>query len=101
MAATKLKVTYTDGRETEVLASPRAQVETERHFKSTGQAEAQQIESSYYLAWASLHYAGKEPADFEQWLDKVRDVDAASPTVTDEAATDPTPATATSTGSSD
>lgn len=99
--ATKLKVTYLDGHEFEVLASPRAQVETERHFKGTDQAQSQMIESSFFLAWASLHFAGKEPAEFEAWLDKVADVDQVQKTVEEEQATDPTPATPQLTGSSD
>jgi hypothetical protein len=96
MAAIKLKVTYVDGREVTVLASPRAQVETERHFK--GIDDAQRVEASFYLAWASLHYAGKEPAAYEAWLDLVtgaEEVEAA------EDETDPTPPVQSTTGSSD
>lgn len=99
--ATKLKVTYADGREVEILASPRAQVETERRFKGTEGARSNEVESSYYLSWASLHFAGKEPADFDVWLDKVTDAEVIAPTVEDEKNTDPTPAVAASTGSSD
>lgn len=99
--ATKLKVTYVDGREVPILASPRAQVETSRHFKSEGGiTDANDVEAGYHLAWASLHYAGREPADFETWLDLVADVDRVELTADDEKATDPTPATPTSTGSS-
>ncbi|MFI6681872.1 hypothetical protein [Kribbella sp. NPDC050470] len=101
MAATKLKVEYADGRVVEVIASPKAQVETERRFKTTDQAQAQMIESSFFLAWASLHYAGKEPADFEAWLSLVADVDQVQKTMKDEADTDPTQVTQSSTGSSD
>lgn len=71
--ATKLKVTYADGRELEVIASPRAQVMTERHYG--GITETRQVEASYYLAWASLNKAGKEAADFDQWLDLIEDVE--------------------------
>jgi hypothetical protein len=98
--ATKLKVTYSDGREVEILASPRAQVETARHFKAQGGFEGNQLEAGYRLAWASLHYAGKEPADFDAWLDLIADVDEVPLTVDDEKATDPTPATPASIGSS-
>jgi hypothetical protein len=98
--ATKLKVSYSDGREVEVLASPRAQVETARHFKAQGGFEGNQIEAGYRLAWASLHYAGKEPADFDAWLDLIADVDEVPLTADDEKATDPTPATPASIGSS-
>lgn len=99
--ATKLKVTYSDGREVQILASPRAQVETARHFKAQGGFEGNQVEAGYRLAWASLHYAGKEPADFDAWLDLIADVDEVPLTQSDEMATDPTPAGPTSTGSSD
>lgn len=99
--ATKLKVAYADGREVDVVASPRAQVETERHFKGTNETHANLTEASYYLAWASLHHAGKEPADFEAWLDRIADVNEIPPTVEDEQNSDPTPATQTPTGSSD
>ncbi len=97
--AIKLKVTYVDGREVTVLASPRAQVETERHFK--GVDEKQRIEGSFYLAWASLKYAGKEAADFDAWLDLVVEAEEDVPTEEDEQAQDPTPAVPSTTGSSD
>lgn len=73
MAAVKLKVVYNDGRTVEVLASPRAQVMTERHFG--GFADASKVDASYYLAWSSLNKAGQEPADYESWLDLITDVD--------------------------
>lgn len=99
--ATKLKVTYADGRKVEILASPRAQVETARHFKGQGGVDDNRIEAGYRLAWASLHHAGKEPADFDAWLDLIEDVDEADLTEVDEQATDPTQATPSSTGLSD
>lgn len=99
--ATKLKITYADGREVAVLASPKAQVMTARHFKAEGGFEGNHIEAGYRLAWASLHYAGKEPADFDAWLDLITDVEDAPLNESDEMATDPTPAVPTSTGLSD
>ena len=96
--ATKLKVTYLDGREVAILASPKAQVMTARHFKSEGGYEGNQIEAGYRLAWASLHYAGREPAEFDVWLDLISEVDEAPLGETDEQATDPTPAAQSSTG---
>lgn len=71
--ATKLKVTYLDGKVVEVLAPGRAQVLTEQHFKGVSDANA--VQSGYFLAWASLRQAGKEPAEFEPWLDQVLDVE--------------------------
>lgn len=98
MAQMKLKVTYVDGRETEIVVSPKAQVETERHFKSTDQASAQRIESHYFMAWAALHYAGQEPADFDAFLGTIADVEESEQTVEDEAGSDPTPAAQSTTG---
>lgn len=71
--ALRLKVTYVDGREATALASPRAQVMTERKFP--GMPESSTIELGFYMAWASLHTAGLEPADFDAWLDLVADVE--------------------------
>lgn len=71
--ATKLKVTYADGHEITILASPRAQVMTERQYGAVSD-EARRVEMSCFLAWASLSKAGKEPADFETWLDLVVDI---------------------------
>jgi len=99
--ATKLKVQYADDRVVYVLATPRAQVETERHFRGQGIAEINKVEAGYHLAWASLHYSGKEAAGFEEWLDRVADVDQVDLDVQDEQATDPTPAAQSTTGSSD
>lgn len=91
MAAVKMKVTYADGRAEVVLASPKAQVMTERHF--TGINETQQVESSFFLAWASLHYAGREPAEFEVWLDKIQEVEVIGQDVVDPTQTTPPPTT--------
>jgi len=71
--AVKLKVTYLDGHEVVAVASPRAQVMTEEKFQ--GITDAFTVRSGYYLAWASLHKAGKEPADYEAWLDLIAEVE--------------------------
>lgn len=92
--ATRLKVTYTDGREFTVIASPRAQVMTERNF--AGINDANNLQASYYLAWSSLFWGGKESADFETWLDTISDVER----VEDEKA-DPTQVGQPPTSSSD
>ena len=73
--AAKLKVTYDDGREVEVVATPRAQVETERYLK--GFAEANLIEAGYRLAYESLR-SRKLLADnlgYEEFLDTILDVE--------------------------
>ena len=71
--AVKMKVTYLDGREVVMLVPPRAQVMAERHFAGITQEKA--VEQAYYLAWASLNKAGKEPADFETFLDLIEDAE--------------------------
>ena len=78
MAAKKVKVIYLDGREVEVLVSPRAQVMTEQYVGGFKSERA--ILSTFYLGWAALSKAGKESADFETWLDTINDVED----VTDE-----------------
>jgi hypothetical protein len=76
--ATKLKITYADGREVKILASPKAQVMTERRYEGLND-ESRMVETSYYLAWQSLFWAGQESADFEAWLDLVADVEEIKP----------------------
>lgn len=82
--ATKVKVTYVDGREVVVLVSPRAQVMAEEKFQ--GLSDDVAVRLSYYLAWASLHKAGHESADYETWLDLISDAEPA-----ESEPTDPTP----------
>lgn len=77
MSRQKLKITYLDGKTNVVTISPRAEVETERHFDSSmGQfqkdAKAQHL---YYLAWAAAHASKVEHEGFEEFLNKIEDVD--------------------------
>ena len=72
--AAKLKVTYVDGREEIVLVTPRAQVMTERQYSGINQNKG--VEQAYYLAWQTLHSAGKEPADFDHFLDLIADAES-------------------------
>jgi hypothetical protein len=83
MAAKKVKVTYQDGREETVKVLPRAQVMTEEYLKGFKVENA--IAGTYYLGWAALHVAGKEPLDYETWLNKIDDVEDVEELV------DPTP----------
>jgi hypothetical protein len=78
-AVAKLRVTYTDGTVAEALAGPRAQVACERHFKKpiTEIGNSGSIETVYFLAWAALHFAGKEPRGFDDFLDVLDDVEDA------------------------
>jgi len=71
--AVRLKVTYLDGRDETVVASPRAQVMTEQFVG--GLTDERRVQAGYYLAWASLNKAGKEAADYETWLDRISDVE--------------------------
>ena len=75
--ASKLKITFTDGREVEVLAGPRAEVACERHFKKSilEIGNSGSIEAVYFLAWAALHFSGKEPKGFDDFLNDLADVD--------------------------
>lgn len=79
MARMKVNVTYSDGRVVESTVSPRAEVEFERKFDtSINRAGANMHQQYYYfLAWAGLHFAGKEPADFDTFLGMIDDVENA------------------------
>ena len=70
--ATKLKVTYADGKTVEVVATPRAMVMAEQFFRGIGDKNG--VQASYYTAWASLNRAGKEAAEYETWLDSIDEV---------------------------
>lgn len=74
MAIIRLKVTYADLREEYVIASPRARVMAEDYI---GDSENRANAGTYYLAWASLNKSGREPLDYETWLDRIIDVDEA------------------------
>lgn len=85
-----LRVVYLDGRNpVDVRIGPKAEVAFERHFKMSMTKAGQDIsaEHLYYLAWTSLHHAGKEPLDFDSFLDVLDDVEAIEP----ETSVDPTP----------
>ncbi len=73
MAAKKLKVTYQDGREEVVKVLPRAQVMTEEYLK--GFKVENVWAGTYHLGWAALHVAGKEPLDYETWLNRIEEVE--------------------------
>jgi len=81
MAVIKMKVTYSDGRKVDVIASPRAQVMTEERLSGSPD---RRILGHYYLAWASLHRAGKESADFEAFLDLIEEAETIDPDEDDE-----------------
>jgi hypothetical protein len=94
--ATKLKVTYLDDAEVEVLATPRAQVMTERFLQ--GFKESSLVEAGYRLAFESL--LSRKLIDsglgYEEWLDTIADVEEL-----EEEKPDPTPEAPSPTTSSD
>lgn len=68
-------VSFTDGRDpVRVTLTPRAQVAAERHF-GCSLAAMDHVEQIYYMVWASLHYSGKEPRDFDSFLDVFLDAE--------------------------
>lgn len=70
----RVKIVYTDGRPpVDVLASPRAQVDTERKF-GCGLDQMNRMEQVYYLAWAALRHKGMEPGDYETFLSSVDEI---------------------------
>lgn len=99
MARMKVNVTYSDGRVVESSVSPKAEVEFERKFGTSINQAAREMHQQYYyyLAWAGLHYAGKEPADFEAFLglidevENVKDPEAQLPEDPTERAPQPEP----------
>lgn len=88
MAATKLKVTYQDGNEVEVVATPRAQVMTERFLQ--GFKETSMVEAGYRLAFESLATRKmlRDGLGYEEWLDTIEEVEELGE---DKKAQDPTP----------
>jgi hypothetical protein len=77
MPAIRIKVTYIGGREETIKITPRAQTEAEEKFHGFMNDESA-VRTSYWLAWRSLHQAGKESADYETWLDKIEDAESVS-----------------------
>ena len=73
--AQKLKVTYNDGTETTVTASPKAQVMAERFMRQQGGfTNSTAIEASVRLAYEASK-PGIGNVGYEEWLDQVADVD--------------------------
>lgn len=99
MAASTLKVTYGDGTVLEVVATPRAQVETERFLREQGGfADSTVVEASFRVAWESLRSRKRLPTSssggdmgYEEWLDMIDDVEEVEPKQGDANPTGPTP----------
>lgn len=103
MAQTKLKITYQNGDEVEVLATPRAQVETERFLRQQGGlGEATVVEASFRLGWESLRsrkllpQAAGGDMGYEEWLNEIVDAEEMEPEKVD-----PTPPAQSPTSSPD
>jgi hypothetical protein len=79
MAATRMRVEYVDGTFKEVRITPRAQMMAESKFD--GITERAALQATFYMTWASLNQAGKEPNDFETWVDKIIDCEDMDPKV--------------------
>lgn len=71
--AFKLKVTYSDGRNEDIIPNPRARIETERHYAGLGGQNAQ--EATFYMAWAHLKNSGATEAAFDAWVDSLADAE--------------------------
>lgn len=77
----RIKVVYADGREVLAVATPKAQVETERKWGIALDAMTT-MEQVYYLAWAALFHKGMEHTDYETFL---KSVDEITPVAEDSA----------------
>lgn len=97
--ALRLRVTYTDGRVEEVIASPLAQVETEEKFN--GLKTENRLRASYYMAHRAMFHAGKDGSDYETFLKAIVSADEVDDEVTLAVDADPTPAAPPTTSSPD
>lgn len=82
------EVTYVDGRTFVAKAMPKDLVAYERQYSTTVAAmddSTTPMEHIFYLAWSPLHRAGIEPGTFDEFLDRLDDVEMQS-----EPAVDPT-----------
>jgi hypothetical protein len=85
----KFDVTYQDGTVVQAIALPRDFVAFERQYGKSIAAfgDQTQMEWVFYLAWSPLHRSGREPGDFDSFLDKVEDVQPVQDEETPAAAT--------------
>jgi hypothetical protein len=68
-----LEVSYSDGKVETVRVTAKAQVYFERHFNISvfDFARARTIEQTFFMAWQSLMLEGREPPEFEKFLDTI------------------------------
>jgi hypothetical protein len=74
MPAIQIRVIYIGGEQKDVRITPRAQIEAEERYSGMNNVSA--VRASYWMAWRSLHQAGKESRDYESWLDAIEDAEA-------------------------
>lgn len=78
-------VTFTDGRVVDATAKPKDFVAFERQYGKplAGMDESSTpLEHIYYLAWSPLHRSGVEPGAFDEFLDRLEEVEVkAAPAV--------------------
>lgn len=73
--ATRMRVYYTDDRDpVEVKVTPAVQVAIEHHYDMS-LVDLTRVEHVYYMAWAGLQHAGKEPPEFAAFLETIEDVE--------------------------
>ena len=64
-----------DSREPdEVKITPKVQVMVEHHFDSSI-VDLGRVEHVYYMGWAALKAAGKDPGEFDAFLGQIEDVE--------------------------
>ena len=76
-----MQVDYTDGRSENVLVTLRATCKAEEHGLANdwGSVNESSIRYSAYSVYAAMRMAGKTLPPFEQWMDTVSALSAATP----------------------
>lgn len=86
--ALRLKVTYTDGRVEQVVASPLAQCETEEKFN--GLTNENRLRASYFMAHRAMFHAGKDGRPYEEFLGSIVSADETADEEQKQVDADPT-----------
>ena len=58
----------------EVRITPKVQVMVEHHF-DTSIVDLGRVEHVYFMGWAALKAAGKDPGEFDAFLEQIEDVE--------------------------
>lgn len=75
MVSFKFRVKYADGREVETATKPKDLIGFERHFGIPLADSHGSMEHLIWMAWVSLFNAGKEPRDFDNFLEVIDEVE--------------------------